>query len=273
MVKNMRLFTRILVLLLLCSPALRAENVLKLATTTSTADSGLLNELHPPFERANDVRVDVIAVGTGKALRLGENGDVDVVLVHAPAAELKFVQAGHGVDRTAVMHNDFVIVGPEADPAGVRNTRSAVEALDAIRKTGAPFVSRGDDSGTHKKELQIWKQLGVEPTGDWYLAAGQGMAAVLRIAHDKDAYTLADRGTYSALRYKLDLKVLGEGDPILANPYHVMAVNPEKHPHVNYALAKKYIAYLVGKEAQDRIAAFQPTGMFLFVPDARPPHK
>ena len=241
---------------------------LRLATTTSTENSGLLDVLIPPFERQTGCRVDVIAVGTGKALRLGRSGDVDVVMVHAPKAEKAFVGEGYGVDRTRIMHNDFVVVGPARDPAGVRAAGSAAEALKRIATARAVFVSRGDDSGTHKKERALWRAAGMDPGGAWYREAGQGMGAVLRMADELRAYTLADRGTYLAMKDKLDLVILYAGDPALMNPYHVIAVNPKRHPHVKYDLARRFIAYLTGPEAQKIIADYRVGGEPLFVPDA-----
>ncbi|WP_461395795.1 ABC transporter substrate-binding protein, partial [Deferrisoma sp.] len=211
-----------------------AECRIRMSTTTSTENSGLLARLLPPFEETWGCRVDVIAVGTGKALRLGANGDVDVVLVHARPAEDRFVAEGHGVNRRDVMHNDFVVLGPADDPAGVRGSGSAAEAFRRIARAGAPFVSRGDDSGTHKKELDLWAEAGVKPKGSWYKEAGQGMGAVLLMAQELRAYALSDRGTYLAMREKLSLVVVHEGDPALANPYGIIAVNPAKYPHVNY---------------------------------------
>lgn len=243
---------------------------LRMATTTSTENSGLLQVLNPPFERIYDAKVHVIAVGTGKALRIAQNGDVDVVFVHAPEAERKFVEAGYGVDRKAVMYNDFIIVGPKSDPARIKEAGTAAEALNKIAQQQALFVSRGDDSGTHKKEKALWQSAGLTPQGDWYAPAGQGMGAVLRIADDKDAYTLTDRGTYLAYRGKIRLVPLFEGDPVLNNPYHIMAVNPEKFPHVQYELAKKYIDYVTGPVGQKIIARFRKNGQPLFYPDAMP---
>ena len=213
---------------------------LKLSTTTSTENSGLLAVLHPAFEKKYDVKVDVIAVGTGKALKIGSNGDVDVVFVHAPAAELKYVQSGAFIDRKAVMHNDFVIVGPKSDKADLAHATSAADALKRIATTQSEFISRGDDSGTHKKEKALWKVAGIVPEGKWYIAAGQGMGAVLKIADEKQAYALSDRGTQIAYADKMDLTVRYEGDKVLFNPYHVMAVNPATHPHTNYDLSSKY---------------------------------
>lgn len=254
---------------LLISPSSWAERILKVSTTTSTENSGLLAVLHPIFEKKNNIRIDVIAVGTGKALKIGANGDVDVVFVHAPAAELKYVDSGDFIDRTAVMYNDFVIVGPQHDPANIYSAKTATEALQKIANSKVPFVSRGDDSGTNKKEIQLWKQAKIEPKGEWYMAAGQGMGAVLRIADNKLGYALTDRGTQIAFSEKMTLKVQFEGDIALFNPYHVMAVNPEKGAHVQYGLAKKYIDFVVSKQGQGIIAMFKKGGEQLFHPDAK----
>lgn len=247
-----------------------ATERLRLATTTSTDNSGLLKAIDPPFEQARGVVVDVIAVGTGKALKLAENGDVDVVLVHAPAAEKAFVDAGFGIERQAVMHNDFVLIGPADDPAGVKGAGTAAEALGRIAAAGATFVSRGDESGTHKKEKALWAKAGIAPKGAWYLSVGQGMGAVLQIADDKQAYTLTDRGTYLAYRRKLSLPILEEGDPALYNPYHVILVNPARQPAAKVDLARRYAAYLTGPEGQGRIGAFTVDGQVLFHPDVLP---
>ncbi|RLA21238.1 MAG: tungsten ABC transporter substrate-binding protein [Gammaproteobacteria bacterium] len=255
--------------LLAIAPATFAEKSLKMSTTTSTVNSGLLAVLDPAFEKKYGIRMDVIAVGTGKALRIGGNGDVDVVFVHAPTAELKYVASGDFIDRSAVMHNDFVIVGAESDPAGIGSAKTVAEALTKIAKSQSPFVSRGDDSGTHKKEKLLWKAAGIEPKGEWYQAAGQGMGAVLRIADDKQAYALADRGTQIAYADKMALKVIFEGDKALFNPYHVMAVNPAKHKHVRYDLAKKYIDFVTGKEGQAIIESYRKRGEQLFYPAAK----
>lgn len=245
-----------------------AEERLRMSTTTSTENSGLLKVLLPPFEKANNVKVDVIAVGTGKALKLGENGDVDVVFVHARKAEDRFVADGFGVDRKDVMYNDFVIVGPSSDPAGLKKAKTAVEAFKLLAKGKAPFISRGDDSGTNKKEKQLWKAAGIEPKGPWYIEAGQGMGAVLQMAFDKKGYTLADRGTFIAYEKKIDLKILFQGDKGLFNPYGVIAVNPEKHPGVKYDLAKKFIAFVTGPEGQKIIGDYKIDGKQVFFPDA-----
>jgi tungstate transport system substrate-binding protein len=262
---------RILLLALaLCAALLplSAEARLRLATTTSTQDSGLLPVLNPPFEKLTGIRVDVIAVGSGKAIKLGENGDVDVVLVHDRKAEDKFLEQGFGVNRRDVMHNDFVIVGPAADPAGVASTRTAAQAFAKIASAAAPFVSRGDNSGTHVKELDLWVKAGVKPQGKWYKEVGQGMGAVLTMSADLKAYTLADRGTYIAMKDKVALTVLSEGDPELFNPYGVIAVNPQKHPEVNYMAAMQYIAWLTSVEGQKVIREYVLGGQALFTPDA-----
>jgi len=257
----------LLISLLVVTPPSWAENVLRMSTTTSTENSGLLAILNPVFKQLNNVRIDVIAVGTGKALKIGANGDVDVVFVHAPAAELKYVAKGDFIDRMAVMHNDFVIVGPGSDPAGIASTKTVVDALKKIALSQAVFISRGDDSGTHKKEMQLWKRADIEPKGRWYVSAGQGMGAVLRMTDEKQGYTLTDRGTLIAYVDKLLLKVLFAGDSELFNPYHVMAVNPEKHPTVNYQVAKKYIEFVVSKQGQKLIQDYKKGGQQLFYPD------
>lgn len=257
----------LLALALMSSTAMAVEH-LKLSTTTSTDNSGLLAELHPAFEEKFNVKVDVIAVGTGKALKLGANGDVDVVFVHAPQAELEYVKQGDFIDRTAVMHNDFVLVGPVADPAGVAKAVNAAGAMNRIANAKADFVSRGDDSGTHKKEKALWENANLTPSGGWYIAAGQGMGAVLKIADEKQAYALTDRGTQIAYAEKMSLKVLFEGDEVLFNPYHVMAVSPARHGHVKYDLAKKYIEFVSGPEGQAIIKNFRLHGQPLFHPDA-----
>jgi len=253
--------------ILLFTVNVNAETILRMSTTTSTADSGLLDVLNPVFEKKQQVRLDVIAVGSGKALKLAENGDVDVVFTHAPDAEMEFVKAGFGVDRVPVMHNDFVILGPEADKAGVKKSTTAVQAFQKMVTGAAEFISRGDDSGTEKKELELWQAAGIKPDGAWYVSAGQGMGAVLEIADEKQAYTLSDRGTFISYQKKLDLVVLFEGDPALNNPYHIMAVNPKRYSHVQYELAKKYINFVTGKEGQDLIRSFKKGGQQLFYPD------
>jgi tungstate transport system substrate-binding protein len=247
----------------LVSPAFATEH-LRLATTTSTENSGLLAELLPTFEQANDCQVDVIAVGTGKAIRLGENGDVDVVMVHARSKEDKFVAAGYGVDRRDVMYNDFVILGPTKDPAGIKGLSDVVAAMAKIAATKSTFVSRGDDSGTHSREKQLWQAAEISPEGDWYLEAGRGMGEVIVMAGERQGYTLSDRGTYLSFRAKTELQVVGEGDARLFNPYGVIMVNPERHSHVKVALAKKFIDYLTSEQARAVITGYRRGGEQLF---------
>jgi len=253
-----------LVLLALSALPARAEERLRMSTTTSTENSGLLSVLLPPFEKKFGCKVDVVAVGTGKALKLGEAGDVDVVFVHARNLEDKFVASGFGVDRRDVMYNDFVIVGPPDDPAGVRKTHGAPEAFRAISAAGTPFISRGDESGTHQKEKEIWASAGIVPRGAWYVEAGQGMGEVLTMATEKRAYALADRGTYIAFRRKTDLVVLRQGDTNLWNPYGIIAVNPEKYSHVKYDLAMKLIGFVTGPEGRSIISGYKVGGEQLF---------
>ncbi len=258
-----------LLLLGIC-PAASAQEFIRLATTTSTDNTGLLAALLPPFEAKYKTKVAVIAVGTGKALKLAENGDMDVVLVHAPEAEDEFMKKGFGVNRRDVMYNDFVLVGPPDDPAKAKTSVNAAEAFRRIAEAGASFVSRGDDSGTHQKERSIWKQAGVEPKGTWYMEAGQGMGAVLQIADEKRAYTLTDRGTLLAYAQKLELAILYENEPTLYNPYGIIAVNPAVHRHVNYMGAMQLIAWFTSPEGQDIIGNFKKDGLALFVPMAVP---
>lgn len=242
-----------------------------LATTTSTADSGLLSYILPDFTAKYGVDVDVIAVGTGQALELGINGDADVVLVHARAREDAFMEEGHGVRREDVMYNDFIIVGPADDPAGILGRGRASRAFQMIAEAEATFVSRGDDSGTHSKEKAVWKEAGIEPSGNWYVSAGQGMGAVLVMASEKLAYTLTDRATYLAVKKEgLDLEIMVEGDEILFNPYGVMAVNPDKNPKIQIDLANTFIDWLVSLETQEMISTYgvEEFGMPLFVPDS-----
>ncbi|MDY6856074.1 MAG: substrate-binding domain-containing protein [Thermodesulfobacteriota bacterium] len=251
-----------------------ANDRLRLSTTTSTENSGLLDVLLPPFEEKFNVKVDVISVGTGKALKLAENGDVDITLVHARTLEDKFLKDGYGVNRRDVMYNDFVIIGPRSDPAGIREAKTAGEAFHNIALKKSTFVSRGDNSGTNIKELTLWKIAGVSPSGMWYLEAGKGMGAVLTIAYEKEAYTLTDRGTYLAfwVDKKIDLPVLFEGDPILFNPYGIIAVNPAKHPHTNYTKAMALISWVTSIQGQKIIKEFgmERFGKPLFMPMAVP---
>ncbi len=266
-----------------------AQVRLRMSTTTSTDNSGLLNVLLPPFERECNCKVDVIAVGTGKALKLGEQGDVDVVLVHARALEDKFVASGFGVNRRDVMYNDFVVIGPTDDPADLRHAATAADAFRRIAANRSLFISRGDNSGTDQKEKEIWAATGIAPSGSWYRSAGQGMGEVINMATELRGYTLADRGTYNAFRHgKTDLVILYDGSraftrsgkPMprltvaqvtaltgangLFNPYGVIAVNPERFPYVHYDLAMKFIAYVTGLEGQRIIANYQVRGDPIF---------
>ena len=266
----------LLCILLLCCFTLKvadhscASERIRMATTTSTDNSGLLEVILPPFEKTYGVTVDVIAVGTGKAIKLGESGNVDLILVHAPAAEKRFVAEGYGVNRRAVMHNDFILLGPKSDPAQIKGEKDIKEAFTKISQSGSLFISRGDDSGTHKKEKSIWKAAGVEPDGMWYLEAGQGMGTVIQMAHEKLAYTISDRGTFLTYRPKIDLIVISEGDTNLYNPYGVIAVNPALHPQVKYVKAMTLIGWLTSPECQKMIGEFKKGGEILFYPDAVP---
>lgn len=241
-----------------------------LATTTSTQDSGLLDVLVPAFEKETGYSVKTIAVGSGQALRLGEQGEADVILAHSPQAEEDFVAAGNGIERQPVMHNDFVIVGPREDPAGIAGSASAADALKRIAQSGAIFLSRGDQSGTNARELALWKQAGVQPSGSWYQETGQGMGATLTIAEEKRSYTLSDRGTYLSQRHNLHLSILVQGDPGLFNIYHVMIVNPEKHSTVNVDGARAFADFITSAQTQELIRGFgiDQFGEPLFVPDA-----
>jgi tungstate transport system substrate-binding protein len=242
-----------------------------LATTTSTQDSGLLDVLVPRFEKETGIEVKVIAVGTGAALRMGATGDADVLLVHAPDAEQEYVRSGDLVDGRQIMHNDFVLVGPPDDPAHVKQARPVGDAMKAIASRGV-FVSRGDDSGTHKAELSLWQAANIEPKSVGRREeTGQGMGATLNVADQKRAYTLTDRGTYLSLRRRLSLVVLSEGDPSLRNVYHAYAVNPARHPKARYTEARRFIDFLVSPPIQQGIADFkrQEYGQSLFFPDAQ----
>jgi len=262
---------RLPILLLLGSvlaiPLAQADsNTIRLATTTSTENSGLLRVLLPPFEQRTGYKVHVIAVGTGKALRMARDGDVDVIMVHAPAAEREFVRAGYGVNRRDLMYNDFVIVGPKDDPAGIRGTKNVAAAMPRLIRGNAMFISRGDESGTHKKERELWGLAGAQPEGRGYREAGQGMGRVLQIAGELQAYTLTDRGTWLAMRDKLALQIMVEGDTRLFNPYGIIAVNPARYPDVNYAGAMALIAWATSVRGQQIISNFEIDGEALFKP-------
>jgi tungstate transport system substrate-binding protein len=253
-----------------CSADSSKKTDLLLVSTTSTQDSGLLDVLLPAFTTKTGYNVQLVAVGSGQALKIGEQGNADVILLHSPAAEKEFVANGFGIDRRLVMHNDFVIVGPPSDPAGIRG-ETPVEALTIVFASSATFVSRGDDSGTRVKELALWKSAGLDPSGqDWYLETGQGQGATLSIASEKGAYALTDRGTFLAYKSNVDLEILVEGDPFLLNVYHVITVNPKKWPNVNLDGAKAFADFITSSEGQDIIAGFgvEKYDQPLFFPDA-----
>ncbi|MCD4653602.1 substrate-binding domain-containing protein [bacterium] len=237
-----------------------------LATTTSTENSGLLEYLHKEFSHDTGIEIRVIPRGTGAALKLGENGNCDVVMVHSRSKENTFVEQGYGTKRYDLMHNDFILLGPPADPADAKN-QSISEALIRIDKTKSVFISRGDNSGTNNKEDFLWLEAGITP-GDYRLAVGQGMGKTLIIANEKQAYTLADRGTWLAMQDKLELVIVSEGASNLANPYSIIPVNPDKHPHVKTTLVKKYISWLLSKKGQNLINIYRRNGEQLFYADA-----
>lgn len=249
-----------------------SKNVI-LSTTTSTQDSGLLDVLVPMFEKQTGYTVKTIAVGTGQALTMGDRGEADVVLVHAPKLELKYIDKGTLINRRLVMHNDFIIVGPSSDLAGIKGVKNAAEAFGRIAGREAGFVSRGDNSGTHNKERALWKAAAVEPKGRWYVESGQGMGATLTIASEKRAYTLTDRATYLAFAKRVQLAIVLEGDAPLLNIYHVMEVNPAKHPKINAAGGKAFADFMVAPATQDVIRTFgaDKYGRPLFFPDAGKP--
>ena len=261
---------RLLVLGMLACASLPvlAQEVIRLSTTTSTENSGLLQYLLPAFEAKTNTRVHVISVGTGKALEMAKNGDVDVTLVHARPSEDKFVAEGWGVNRRDVMYNDFIIVGPTADPAGVKGSRDVLAALKKITDSRARFISRGDNSGTDQMEKAYWKAVGAKPEGSAYVSAGLGMGEVLNMAAEMQAYTLTDRATYGAYRAKTGLIVAVEGDPKMFNPYGIIAVNPERHKTANYKGAMQLVEWITSDEGQRRIAAFKVDGQQLFFPSA-----
>ena len=249
-----------------------AETRIRCASTTSTQNSGLFDYILPLFEKKTGIKVDVVAVGTGAAIEIGKRGDADVVFVHAKEQELKAVEEGYFVNRHDVMYNDFVVIGPSNDPAKIKGMKSAADAFKKIAESGSSFVSRGDKSGTHTKELSLWKKAGIEPAGQkWYLEVGQGMEKTQRVADEKRAYTLSDRGTWLATKDKdkLDMIIVLEGDPSLFNQYGVMIVNPEKHKHVKNKEAMEFVNWLISKEGQDAIAGFKDkNGNALFIPNA-----
>lgn len=261
----------ILFLLTSCTAESSKLPSLLLVSTTSTQDSGLLDVLLPAFTEKTGYNVQLVAAGSGQALKLGEEGNADVILLHSPEAEKEFVAGGFGIDRRLVMHNDFVIVGPPSDPASLRSKTTLDSAIEAVFSSASTFVSRGDESGTHVKELALWRNAGLDPAGeDWYLETGQGQGATLSIASEKEGYALTDRGTFLAYKSNVDLEILFEGDPILLNVYHVITVNPEKHPNVNLAGASAFAEFITSREGQGIIAEFgvDQYGEPLFIPDA-----
>ncbi len=265
----------VLAMALLASPALaQGERFIVVSSTTSTTDSGLFNHILPLFKARTGIEVRVVSQGTGQALDTGRRGDADVVFVHARAQEQKFVEDGFGVERKPVMYNDFVLIGPKADPAGIAGSRDIATALKAIQSKGLPFVSRGDRSGTHVAELALWKAAGIEiesARGPWYLEIGQGMGAALGMATARGAYVLADRGTWLNWRQREGLAIMVEGDQRLFNQYGVILVNPGKHPHVKVAEGQAFIEWLTGPEGQAAIGSYRINGELLFFPNAGKP--
>ena len=259
---------------LICSTlALAQDRTITVASTTSTEQSGLFGYLLPEFSKAEDIGVKVVAVGTGQALDIGRRGDADVVFVHDRPAEDKFMSEGHGVKRFDVMYNDFVIVGPKSDPARIAGDKDVVDALRKIAAAKAPFISRGDHSGTHEAELRLWKEAGIDVTaarGGWYREIGQGMGPALNMASSSNAYLLSDRGTWLSFKNRGDLAILTEGDKRLFNQYGVMLVNPAKHPNVKAQDGQAFIDWLISPKGQETVAAYKVGGEQLFFPNA--PH-
>jgi tungstate transport system substrate-binding protein len=268
-----RIFTIILILLININFAFAEDRpYITLSSTTSTDNSGLLDYLIPKFKEKTGIDVRVIAVGTGRALKLGERGDTDIVLVHHRASEEKFVANGFGIERRDVMYNDYVIVGPKEDPANIKSLSKVIEAFKQINQNQVPFVSRGDDSGTHKKEIEIWKLSNINishHSGDWYLEAGAGMGTTLNIANGMNAYTMSDRGTWLSFKNRDELTLLFENDPPLFNQYGVILVNPERHGHIKFKEAKLFSDWLTSSEGQQAIAEFTLEGQQLFFPNAQ----
>ncbi|MBR0666883.1 solute-binding protein [Roseomonas hellenica] len=268
---------RILILLIMLLPAMplqAQERSITIASTTSTEQSGLFGHILPEFARATGIAVRVVALGTGQALDVGRRGDADVVFVHDRAAELRFLADGFATRRDHVMFNDFVLVGPAADPAGIDGLRDTVEALRRIAAAGAPFVSRGDRSGTHAAELRLWQQAGIDPAagrGAWYREIGQGMGPALNTSAAQGAYVLTDRGTWLSFRNRQELRILVEGDARLFNQYGVMLVNPQRHPHVKAADGQRFIDWILSEAGQRSIAGYRINGEQLFFPNATQP--
>jgi len=250
-----------------------ADKYITVASTTSTANSGLFDFLLPKFSAKTGIEVRVVAVGTGKAIKLARNGDADVLFVHHKPSEQKFIADGMGVKRFDVMYNDFVMVGPKSDPAGVKGAKMAADGLKKIAASKSPFASRGDNSGTNKKELELWKGAGIDPTGadnKWYSATGSGMGATLNVASGMNAYSLTDRATWLKFKNKGDLEIVLEGDPVLFNQYGIILVNPKKHPHVKVGLGQTFIDWVIGKEGQGLINEYKILGNQAFFANAQP---
>jgi len=255
------------------SDAHAADKYITVASTTSTANSGLFDFLLPKFAAKTGIEVRVVAVGTGKAIKLARNGDADVLFVHHKPSEQKFIADGMGVKRFDVMYNDFVMVGPKSDPAGVKGAKMAADGLKKIAASKSPFASRGDNSGTNKKELELWKGAGIDPTGadnKWYSATGSGMGATLNVASGMNAYSLTDRATWLKFKNKGDLEIVLEGDPVLFNQYGIILVNPKKHPHVKVGLGQTFIDWVIGKEGQGLINEYKILGNQAFFANAQP---
>jgi len=271
---NRRLFTAIAAFAMLAvggTSAVAQDKSIVVASTTSTQDSGLFDHILPLFEAKTGIDVRVVAQGTGQALDTGRRGDADVVFVHAKAQEEKFIEEGFGVKRFDVMYNDFVLIGPKSDPAGIRGSTDIAAALTAIRTREAPFVSRGDNSGTHSAELKLWKEAGIDiaaAKGDWYREIGQGMGAALNTAGAMNAYVLSDRGTWLSFKNRGELDIAVEGDKRLFNQYGVMLVNPEKHPSVKADLGQSFVDWLIAPEGQEAIGEYKIDGKQLFFPNA-----
>ncbi len=269
MKKSLHWFLGVLLAVTVAAAQSADQPVIRLATTTSTANSGLLDYLLPKFEAKCSCKVNVISVGTGKALKLGEDGNVDVVLVHARPAEDAFIAAGHGIDRKDVMYNDFILIGPNNDPAKINGEKDVLNAMQKIAQKKWRFVSRGDDSGTDQMEKSYWKALNLKPEGSWYVSAGQGMGEVLMMSGEMRAYTMTDRGTYLAFKDKVGLPILVQGDSKMYNPYGIIAVNPKKYPDINYKGATQLINWITSVEGQSQIASFKVGGEQLFIPSAK----
>ena len=272
MTERLRSLTVVFLLLLGSASAVAQEPFITVASTTSTEESGLFGYLLPSFTKETGIEVRVVAVGTGQALKIGEHGDCDVVFVHDRPAELAFVEQGFGIDRHEVMYNDFILVGPKADPAHVDGSKDIVASLRKIADAKSPFVARGDDSGTSKAEMRLWKEAGIDPKtvrGGWYRDTGSGMGQTLNTAAAMDGYTLSDRGTWLSFRNKQNLTIVVEGDRRLFNQYGVMLVNPAKYPHVKQDLSLKFINWLTSANGQEAIADYKIDGAQLFFPDAK----